>query len=404
VLTPVRFPPIRRLLFAYGVNQLGDWAGDLALAVGVFAATRSAAAVAATLLVHRALFGPVTPLLVARLEHLDVARVLAGLYLAQAVIFTALAATVGRSGLVAVLPLAAAAGVLAPTARALARSALVSVAKPRGVHRDTNAVVNVIFTTNAMLAPALGGVLVAIGGPAPALLADVATFLVAARAVAGVDGLAAPEPATSPATSALVRLREGVGYVAERRVLWRLLAAGALLMLFIFATEPIEVAYITGTLGAGSEALGIMLSAWGVGMIAGGALAARFRSAALPRQMFLSGAALAVACLGIGLSPSLAPVICWAVVGGIGNGVFGMTFLTALQEQTADSFQARVSSLYEATASTAPGLAFVLGGVLAEAFSPRAVYLVAGAGGLAVVACAVATAALGKVAEPPART
>ena len=48
-------------------------------------------------------------------------------------------------------------------------------------------------------------------------------------------------------------------------------------------------------------------------------------------------------------------------------------------------FQARVSALYETIASVAPGLGFVLGGVVAATMSPRAVYLLAGAGALAAL-------------------
>ena len=83
-LAPLRVRSLRRLLFAYGVNQLGDWAGELALAVVVFAATGSAAAVAATWVAHRALLALAAPLLVARIESRVGLRVLPLIYLAQA--------------------------------------------------------------------------------------------------------------------------------------------------------------------------------------------------------------------------------------------------------------------------------------------------------------------------------
>ena len=85
-------------------------------------------------------------------------------------------------------------------------------------------------------------------------------------------------------------------------------------------------------------------------------------------------------------------VLAWPIVGGLGNGAYGVTFLTVVQERTADAYQARVGALYETMASVAPGLGFVLGGAVAATMSPRIVYLLAGAG--ALTALAWATAAL----------
>jgi MFS family permease len=62
--------------------------------------------------------------------------------------------------------------------------------------------------------------------------------------------------------------------------------------------------------------------------------------------------------------------------------------LTAVQEMTAERFQARVVGLLEAVSSALPGIGFVLGGVLASAFDPRVTFLAAGLGVVVVVAVA----------------
>ncbi len=376
-LAPLRIRSLRRLLLAYGVNQLGDWSGELALAVVVFAATRSAAAVAATWVAHRAVLALAAPLLVARIESRGGLRVLPLVYLVQAVLFAALAA-VAPWGLVAILPLVAADGLLAPCARALARAAFVAAARPAGLLRDANALVNVVFTANGVLAPVLGGLLVAFVGPRSALAANAASFLLAAAAVRGVC-LAG---ATGSAASGSSQLREAMRHVRSRAILVRLLTGDAVVLLFIAAISPIEVAFITGTLGQSNATLGVVLAVWGAGMIAGGAAVARVRELSTPLLLATSTLALAVSCLGVGASSSIGWVLGWSVVGGLGNGAYGMAFLTVVQERTADAFQARVSALYETIASVAPGLGFVLGGVVAATISPRAVYLLAGAGAL----------------------
>jgi hypothetical protein len=60
-----------------------------------------------------------------------------------------------------------------------------------------------------------------------------------------------------------------------------------------------------------------------------------------------------------------------------------------VQEVTADRYQARVLGVLEGLAAAMPGVGFLLGGAVAAVLSPRASFLVAGAGVLAVVAVAV---------------
>jgi len=56
-----------------------------------------------------------------------------------------------------------------------------------------------------------------------------------------------------------------------------------------------------------------------------------------------------------------------------------------VQELTVARMQARVIGTLESVASAAPGLGYVLGGVIASAWSPRATFLFAGTGVMAIV-------------------
>jgi hypothetical protein len=348
--------------------------------------TGSVAAVALTWIAHRALLALAAPLLVARLEARVGIRVLPCVYVAQAALFGGLA--IGSSaGLVAILPLVALDGLLAPAARALARAALVASARPIDLLRETNALVNVVFTANGVLAPVLGGLLIATVGAPAALAANAASFLVAAHAVSPL----ALSRATGDRQSGASQLRDALTHVRSHGLLARLLAGDAIVLLFVSAISPVEVAFITGTLGQSNASLGVVLAAWGAGMVAGGAATARLCNA--PPRLLLGAAtlALAVSCLGVAASTSMVGVLAWSIVGGLGNGAYGVTFLTVVQERTADAYQARVGALYETMASIAPGLGFVLGGAVAATMSPRAVYVLAGTGALAALVWATAT-------------
>jgi hypothetical protein len=399
VPAPLRVRPIRRLVFAYAINQLGDWAGEMALAVAVFAATGSAAAVAAVWVAHRALLSLFAPWVVARLAGRPRAAVLTGVYLCQAALFGALVLVLPL-GVAAIVPFLVADGLLAPAVRALARTTVCAIAAERELLRDTTALLNVVFTANGLLAPIAGGLMVAAAGPRLALLADAASFVAAALAVRRL----AVSVAKPGAATARGRVREALRFARTRPVVGGLLLGDAAWSAFVAAITPIEVAFVCGTLGAGTGALGAVLAAWGAGMVAGGAVAARLRHAALPPLLAVAAAGPAVACIGMGASASVSAVLIWSVVGGLGNGAYGMAIVTALQEHTPPVHQACVNALYELAGSVAMGVGFAAGGVIAAVAGPRAVYVMAGAGALAALAATVAALRGADWAPPAAAT
>src|SRR3954470_3871516 len=381
----LRLPAFPRLLGAYAVSQLGDWAADVALAILVYALTESALAVAVTWFVHRCLLGLAAPVLVARLERHRPRRLLPALALGQAAIFAVLALSAGRAGLAGILVLVAADGLIAPVSRALVRSTIAAVTSPAGLLAEGNAAVNVAFTTNAMLAAAVGGILTAALGAPAALAFNALTFLAVAALLrsAPLPGHACGDDDPTAAAS----LRAALAHVRDQRPLGLMLGAYAAFTVFAMAITPVEVVLVRGTLHAGSAALGVVLGAWGVGMIVGGALVGRIRRrVGLAALLIGAAVAEAVAFLGMGLSASVLEVAAFAALGGGGNGLEGVLLMTAVQERVSDAFQARVSGLMEALMTAAVGIGFLAGGTIAALAGARATYLAAGMGSLAVIA------------------
>ncbi len=148
---------------------------------------------------------------------------------------------------------------------------------------------------------------------------------------------------------------------------------------------PIEVVFAVETLDAGDTGYGLLLASWGVGMFIGTTLFAVLGRVRLPILLVVSTAAIGSAYLGTSIAPTLAVACAASVVGGIGNGVQWIALVTAVQELTRASYQARVLSLLEALASAMPGIGFLLGGAIAATLSPRVSYAVAGAGVLVVL-------------------
>jgi len=382
-LSPLRVTGFGRLASANAVNELGNWLGEIALAVIVFERTGSPIATAGLFLAMQFAPALLAPPLVARVEPAGARAALGGIYLAEAVAFALLAVVALEGPIALVLAIAVADGALASAARALTRASAAAVLEPAGLLREGNAILNVAFTAGAAAGPAIAGLLVAGAGPEAALFADAGSFLAVAALLATARGLPRPERG---AERVLDRLRAGLTYVRERPALRLLLAAQAAAFVFFALVIPIEVVFAIETLGAGDAGYGALLASWGAGMVIGSFAFAALRKVPLRALLALSTLVIGAAYLGTAAAPTLAAACAISVAGGIGNGVQWVALVTAVQELTARAYQARVVATLEALASAMPGIGFVIGGLVAAAFDPRVAYAVAGAGVIVVLA------------------
>jgi predicted MFS family arabinose efflux permease len=363
---------------------MGDWLGIVALSVLVFELTGSALATALLFVGTGFLPALLTPVTVARLEHPPPRFVLPTIYAAEAAAFGALALLAGHFSLAAVVAVATVDGALALTARTLTRSVSAAMLEPEGELRAGNAILNLAFTGGAALGPALAGAVVAGFGVQSALLLDAVSFYAIACILLTAKPL--PQPELEPEVRLRERVRAGLGYIRRNATLRRLLGAQAAALVFFAAVIPIEVIYAKETLGAGDTGYGLLLGSWGAGMVLGSVVFATLRRAPLPLLLFFSTVAIGAGYLGMAAAQTLAVACAAAVVGGAGNGVQWVAMVSAVQELTAPTMQARVIGTLESVASATPGLGYVLGGLIASAWSPRATFLVAGAGVMAIVA------------------
>ena len=334
----------------------------------------------------------------AALERFATPRLLPALHLAEAALFGALAAAAIAGAPVAlILGLALADGILSVSGRALVKTAVVAVTRPEGLLREGNALLGVAFTATIATGPLIGGAVVALAGVPAALILDAASFAVAAVLL----GPGARLPAAEPERTRIGRrLRAGLVHLRRHRELRTLVLADAAATVFLAAIIPVELVFVTETLGGAEADFGAVLAAWGGGAVLGSALVS-----ALPRlgarALLAAGVGLMiVSYLGMGTAGGVGAVIAFSLLGGVGNGLEGVVITTFIQERTPDALQARVNGVLEALHTAMPGLGFLLGGIVAAAASPRAAYWVAGLGALAVAV--VATASLRASARPGA--
>jgi len=383
---PLRRPAFRRLAISYAINEMGDWLGLIALSVLVFDRTDSALATAALFLGTGVIPALLTPVVVARLERPAPRFVLPAIYAGEAAAFLGLALLAEHFSLAVVVAVAAIDGALALTARTLTRSVTAAMLGPEGELRAGNAILNVAFTGGAAVAPAAAGGLVAAFGVQSALLLDAVSFY----AIGWILFTARPLPHAEPEPGRLrEQVRAGLAYVRDNVTLKRLIGAEALALIFFSAVVPIEVVYAKDSLDASDTGYGVLLGSWGVGMLFGSLVFARLRRASLPILLLCSTVAIAGGYLGMALAPTLAIACAASAIGGTGNGVQWVAVVSAVQELTVATMQARVISVLESIASALPAVGFVLGGLIATLYSPRATFAFAGIGVILVLVLAI---------------
>ncbi len=388
LIEPLRRSLFRRLATTYAVNEIGDWMGIIALSVLVFDRTDSAVATAGLFLGTRFIPALLTPILVTWAERPPPRFALPVIYCGEAAAFGGLALLAAHFSLAGVIALATIDGALALTGRSLTRAVVAALLEPAGELRAGNALLNVAFTGGAAVGPALAGLIVAGFGVQAALLLDAASFYAIALIVfsAGTLPRAEPEPGRMRE-----RVRAGIAYIREKRTLRRLLVAQGAAFVFFAAVIPIEVVYAKETLGAGDSGYGILLASWGVGMVLGSFVFAAVQKGSLPILLFFSTVAVGAGYLGLAAAPTLAVACGASVVGGTGNGVQWVSAVSAVQELTVQGMQARLMSVLESIGAAMPGVGYVLGAAVAVAVDPRATFLVAGLGVLAIALLAALT-------------
>jgi hypothetical protein len=384
MLAPLRLPAYRRIALTYLLNEVCWGLGTVALAILVFARTHSAMAVTALFLATTVAPALLAPAVTAACDGFAVRRVVPALYVAEAAVFAALVVAARRFSLPAVLVLAFADSAIAIAARALSRAALAEVLNPTGELDAGNRLLNVIFALGAAAGPALAGGVVAVAGVAGSLAATAALLAVMALVIGTARTL--PPARGQSDGSWRERLAEGVAYVRGHAAIRRVLGAHTAALSVAAAATPVEVVYAERSLHGGADTYGLLLAVWGAGTVlssVGLTRAGRIPAIAL---VLASAGAMGAGYLLMAAAPGVPVALAGCLLGGIGNGVYCIAVVQAVQERLADEVQARVMGLLESLTAACYGAGFVLGGVLMAIGSPRIALAVAGLGVLAAVA------------------
>lgn len=373
MIAALRAKGARWAVAAHGLDYLTEYASMVVLMALVYDATERPVLVAAMLLCKQVVPGLLVAGLGPLLDRVD---------LRGALLVSTLARVAGLGAIAAlgygwwVLPLSFALGLAGVSARVLVRAAVARVAHGP-TYRSLTALLNVNFGVVSLAGPAAGALIAAALGP-EAGLAVCAGATVALVAVATLSPPVARHAVEDDASD--IGAEEGTARAAaHRRIpMWSLLALGAVIIAAFAMDEPALLAYSEQSLSAGVEGYGVIVTAWGIGMVVGGLIYARVSDRSLVRVFVVGVLAAATGYIGLGLAPTLAAAATASVIGGLGNGIYWVALVTTVIEHAPTGEEARHAARLEALPTVAPGIGIVLGGLLAEWVSPRITLLLPG--------------------------
>lgn len=222
--------------------------------------------------------------------------------------------------------------------------------------------------------PLAGAALFATLGGAVVAVADAATFLVAAVAIARMRLVEEPPPRTD--RSPLAELSAGLTHIRAEPALRRLLGACAFAFLVVGLTESVFFAVVQYGLHRPPAFIGVLASAQGVGCIAGGLLVARLIGRA--GELAATAAGLLAFALGDGVCalPWLGAVLVGKAVAGAGLTLLFVGFTTTLQRRTPGPLVGRVSLTAETLTSAPQTVSIAAGALLVTVVDYRVLLLI----------------------------
>lgn len=246
---------------------------------------------------------------------------------------------------------------------------------------------------------ALGGIVVGAFGPHPALAANAVTFLVSAALLHWGVGPHLPEDdGIGPKRGSGFALA-GIRLVVGDRRLFAI--AGLVWLVGCFVVAEALAAPYAAEIGAGDEAVGVLMASVVVGTAIGALLVARLNSDWRRRLTVPLAVAVGVPLMATAAAPPLwLTVLLWTLA-----GVFHAYVVLAqvrFAQFIPDGMRSRAIGFAAAGLQTAQGLGIAIGGMLASAISPSAaIGICAAAGSLGALVIGLASRIDRADPEPP---
>ncbi len=226
-----------------------------------------------------------------------------------------------------------------------AANGLVPQVVPAAELQPANALLGLSESATSILGPAVAGVIVVGAGAGWGLAVDAGTFLASAAFLAALRVDPAAQLVRERTTSVLRELRAGWKAFSSRR--WLLVSVGYFTLMFAFGFSTFRVLgpEVAEKFLGGPGAWAAISAAMGVGAVAGGLLALRWKPAHPLRAAFtISLFGIPLTLLLLGAHAALWLIILTAVIEGVIGTFFNAVWFTAMQRSVPAAELSRVAS------------------------------------------------------------
>lgn len=372
---------LRRVELAAVGSELAAFSYLVVLAVVAFE-TSGTAGVGILMLTRMAAAAITTPFTSALADRYPRKRVMvASNVIAAALIIGIAVAVSAHTGLVGLCLLASIAAIVTSTFRPAQAALLPTLARTPEQLTAANAVATTVEGVAIFFGPGIGGVLLGISGPTSVFVFAAAGMLWSAALVALVHE-PAREPEPVPEAGPESRFREataGIRTLASERALLAVVGVYAVQTIVAGALAVFNVVLALEVFDLGNAGVGYLDSAFGVGGIIGGILAAGLSGSRRLGAWFAFGAMVwGVGISLVGLSPTA--LIVFAVLAGVGAGntVVDVAAITLIQRSAPAAVLARVFGVIESILLAGLGLGSILAPVLIAWLGARPAIVVTG--------------------------
>lgn len=225
----------------------------------------------------------------------------------------------------------------------------------------------VMWQFSRLVTPIIGGILITYGGTQTVFFVGVLGW---ASMLLVMISLKVSSPPAEKSRNVLGDIVEGVRFILSRRDF--VLLIGLTYSTHFFGMQYLQLMpFFAKRFGREADGFGIMLSALGLGALAGTFTVGKVR--AHPRAgYFMLGGTLTftAAVISFAFAPSFYVALAFLFLGGLSNTIFFVIAMTILQLRVPERMRGRVMGIYTITFSFIP-LGGVMGGIVASVYDER---------------------------------
>ncbi len=255
-----------------------------------------------------------------------------------------------------------------------AQTALVQAIVPADLLGDANGLLQTAQQGLRLVTPLAGAGLFAVFGPAPVIIGDAATFLVA---VATLLAIRIRENRPAPSGQRwLAELTAGARHIARTVALRQLTVTAAIVVTAYGLSETVQFAVVSQGLHRPATFLGILISAQGVGAIAAGIVAAPLMRRLSEGLLASLGMVSAAAGFLLLIASPLPAVLAGCALLGASLSWIIVGIMTLFQRRTPPELMGRTDAAFTAAYTVPQTMAIALGAGLIAVLDYRILLLI----------------------------